>query len=92
MNVSVILIQTDCELSCIVSDSAYPRKDIMKQLLHLIRTQPKLSKDGSATLIDIGEAVSSSATREEVDILLEGTLMTESHLRNACLQAIQVGF
>jgi len=64
----------------------------MKQVLYLIRTQPKLSKNGSATLIDFGEVISSTATREEVDILLKGTLMTESHLRNACLQAIQVGF
>ena len=64
----------------------------MKQVLHLIRTQPKLSKNGSATLIDLGEAISSTATREEVDVLLKGTLLTESHLRNACLQAIQVGF
>lgn len=83
----------DCESDLIiVSDSAYPRKHTMEQILHLIRTQPKLSKNGSVTLIDLGEAVSPTATREEVDVLLKSTLVTESHLRNACLQAIQVGF
>ncbi|KXN82440.1 Translational activator gcn1 [Leucoagaricus sp. SymC.cos] len=71
------------------SDSAYPRKRTMEQLLHLIRNQPKLSKSGSSTLIDLGEAISPSATREEMDVLLKGILAQESHLRNSCLQAIQ---
>jgi hypothetical protein len=62
----------------------------MEQLLHLIRYQPKLSKNGSTTLIDLGEAVSPTATREEMDVLLRGILAQESHLRNSCLQAIQV--
>ncbi|KAF5354845.1 hypothetical protein D9756_005584 [Leucocoprinus leucothites] len=71
------------------SNSAYPRKRTIEQLQHLIRNQPKLSKNGSSTLIDLGEAISPSATREEMEVLLKGTLAQESHLRNSCLQAVQ---
>lgn len=62
----------------------------MQQLVHIIRHQPKLSKNASSTLIDLGEAISPTAVREEIHVLLKGMLMQESHVRNACLQAIQV--
>lgn len=32
-----------------------------------------------------------NAAREEIDVLVEGTLLQEVYARNACLQAIQVG-
>lgn len=74
----------------IVSDTAFPRKRTLEQLPHVIRSQPKLSKNASSTLIDLGEAISPTATREEIDVLLKGTLAPEAHVRNSCLQAIQV--
>ncbi len=81
----------DCVLSLhIVSNTAFPRKRTLEQLLRVIRSQPKLSKNASSTLIDLGEAISPTATHEEINVLLKGTLAQEPHVRNACLQAIQV--
>ncbi|KAJ7623265.1 armadillo-type protein [Roridomyces roridus] len=71
------------------SDTAYPRKQTMQLLLHIIRQQPKLSKEASSTLVDLGEAAHSNASRDEIDVLLIGTLMQEVYVRNSCLQALQ---
>ncbi|KAG1734519.1 armadillo-type protein [Suillus lakei] len=71
------------------SDAAFPRKAAMEHVLHVIRHQPRLSKDASSVLIDLGEAVQSNATRDEVGVLIDGTLLQEVYVRNACLQAIQ---
>ena len=69
----------------------FPRKKTMAILLHVIRNQPKLTKEASSALIDIGEAMHTNATREEINVLIEGALLQEAYARNACLQAIQVG-
>jgi hypothetical protein len=61
----------------------------MEILLQIIRQQPKLSKEGSSTLIDLGQVAHASASRAEVDVLLNGTLMQEVYVRNSCLQALQ---
>ena len=74
----------------LVSDVAFPRKTTLEHVLHVVRTQPRLSKDASSLLIDLGEAIQASATREEVAVLIEGTLLQETHVRNSCLQALQV--
>ncbi|KAJ6518743.1 armadillo-type protein [Mycena sanguinolenta] len=71
------------------SDTAFPRKETMKILLQIIRQQPKLSKEGSSTLINLGEVAHASASRAEIDVLLNGTLMQEVYVRNSCLQALQ---
>ncbi|KAG1832884.1 armadillo-type protein [Suillus subalutaceus] len=71
------------------SDAAFPRKATMEHVLHVIRHQPRLSKEASSVLIDLGEAVQSNATRDEVGVLIGGTLLQEVYVRNACLQAIQ---
>lgn len=63
----------------------------METLLHALRYQPKLSKDASSALVDLGEAISVTATRSEIDVLLRGMLLQEVYVRNSCLQAIQVG-
>ena len=55
-----------------------------------MRTQPKLSKESSSALIDIGQAISRNATSEETTLLLDSTLVQEAHARNASLQALQV--
>ncbi|KAG2097919.1 uncharacterized protein F5147DRAFT_656171 [Suillus discolor] len=52
--------------------------------------QPRLSKEASSVLIDLGEAVQSNATHDEVGVLIDGTLLQEVYVRNACLQAIQI--
>ncbi|KAJ7504446.1 armadillo-type protein [Mycena galericulata] len=71
------------------SDNAFPRKQTMEILLHIIRQQPKLSKEASSALVDLGEVAHSSASREEINVLLNGTLMQEVYVRNSCLQALQ---
>lgn len=62
----------------------------MEALLHVIKQQPKLTKEASSALIDIGEAVHATATPEEMNVLVQGTLNQEVYARNSCLQAIQV--
>jgi hypothetical protein len=74
----------------VVSDVTYPRLQVLEDLLHTIRSQSSLSKDASSALIELGEAISSTATREDVTVLLRGLLTQEPHVRNACLQALQV--
>lgn len=59
-------------------------------MLHVVRMQPRLSKDASSLLIDLGEAIQASASRDEVGVLIGGTLLQETHVRNSCLQALQV--
>ena len=72
------------------ADTAFPRPQILHGLLHAIRTQPKLSKEGSSALIDLGQAISLNATSEEITLLLDSTLVQEAYARNASLQALQV--
>ena len=74
----------------LVSDAKYPRINTVQDLVHSIRHQPKLAKDASSALIDIGQALQGNATREEVSELLRGTLYQEVYVRTSCLQALQV--
>ncbi|KAK7030667.1 TOG domain-containing protein [Favolaschia claudopus] len=71
------------------SDAAYPRTQTMEILLQIIRQQPKLSKEGSSALIDLGQIIHTSASRAEIDVLLNGTMMQEVYVRNSCLQSLQ---
>lgn len=64
----------------------------MKDLLYVIKHQPKLAKDASTALIDLGQAIYLTATRDEIAVLLGGTLMQEVYVRNSCLQTLQVCF
>ena len=73
-----------------VSNAAFPRKSIMESLIHVIRQQPRLAKDASSALVDIGQAIHSNVTPEENSALLRGTLMQEVYVRTSCLQALQV--
>ncbi|KIJ11894.1 hypothetical protein PAXINDRAFT_157123 [Paxillus involutus ATCC 200175] len=71
------------------SDVKFPRKAAIEHVLHVVRHQPRLSKEASSVLIDLGEAIQASATRDEVGVLIDGTLFQETHVRNSCLQALQ---
>ena len=62
----------------------------MESLIHVIRQQPRLAKDASFALVDVGQAVHTNATPEEDSVLLRGTLMQEVYVRTSCLQALQV--
>ncbi|KAI6029055.1 armadillo-type protein [Pisolithus microcarpus] len=67
------------------TDTSFPRKDAMEHLL-----QPRLSKEASSVLVDLGEAIQATATYTEISVLIHGTLNQETHVRNSCLQAIQL--
>ncbi|TFK45118.1 armadillo-type protein [Crucibulum laeve] len=71
------------------ADIGFPRVQTMEELLRIVRQQPKLSKEASSALVDLGEAIYATASRTELDVLLRGTLLQESYARNSCLQAIQ---
>ncbi|OBZ65072.1 Translational activator GCN1 [Grifola frondosa] len=71
------------------SVAVFPRINTIKDLLHVIRQQPKLAKEASSALIDLGQAVQSNATREETAVSLRGTLFQEVYARNSCLQTLQ---
>lgn len=74
----------------LVSQTAFPRVSSMDSLIHVIRHQPKLAKDASYALIDIGQAILSTARPDELRVLLRGTLLQEVYARNSCLQTLQV--
>ncbi|KAI9508386.1 ARM repeat-containing protein [Russula earlei] len=71
------------------ADPAFPRSQVIHGLLHAMRTQPKLSKESSSALIDLGQAISPNATSEETTLLLDSTLVQEAYARNVSLQALQ---
>ncbi|KAM6503034.1 hypothetical protein JOM56_003011 [Amanita muscaria] len=71
------------------SDITYPRIQVIEDLLYTIRSQSGLTKDASSALIELGEAISSTASREDIAVLLHGLLTQEPHVRNACLQTLQ---
>jgi hypothetical protein len=74
------------------SDQAFPRVSTIECLIHVIRQQPKLAKDASSALVDLGEAIASNPSKDETAALLAGTLLQEVYARNSCLQALQVHF
>jgi hypothetical protein len=61
----------------------------LEGLVHIIARQPKLSRDGVAVLVEVGEAIHESSTREEQTALLRHTTAQEVYVRNAVLQALQ---
>ncbi|KDQ20094.1 hypothetical protein BOTBODRAFT_101949 [Botryobasidium botryosum FD-172 SS1] len=86
VSLSIDIIRFHCEK---FPDKAYPRLEAMSSLLQSISRYPKLSKEATSSLIELGEVIHPSATFEETQILIRGTLSQESHVRNACLQALQ---
>ena len=62
----------------------------MEGVIFAMRHQLKLAKEASTTLVELGQAIHANATREEIAILLQGTLSQEAHVRTSCLQTLQV--
>ncbi|KAF7309756.1 TOG domain-containing protein [Mycena indigotica] len=71
------------------TDAAFPRKQTIEALLAALRQQLKLAKEASSALVELGEAAHANASRDEIQILLQGTLAQEAHVRTACLQTLQ---
>ncbi|TFK26296.1 translational activator GCN1 [Coprinopsis marcescibilis] len=66
-----------------------PRLQTLEAVIYAVRTELKLSKEASSTLVDLGESIQVNATRGEIGVLIRATLAQESHARNAALQALQ---
>lgn len=79
-----------CPNPTLVSQTAFPRKQTIESLIHVIRQQPKLAKDASSALIDVGQAIQSTVQPDELRALLRGSLLQEVYVRNSCLQTLQV--
>jgi hypothetical protein len=73
-----------------VSNTAYPRLEIISNVIRALSNNLQLAKESASLLIDIGEGIHMNATREEIDFLVKSTLVEEPHARNAVLQALQV--
>lgn len=79
-----------CSKHLAVTDTAFPRQEIMRALIHVVQHQPRLGKDASSALVDLGQAIHVSASPEEVRLLLQSTLSEEVYVRHSCLQTLQV--
>ncbi|WWC90100.1 uncharacterized protein L201_005033 [Kwoniella dendrophila CBS 6074] len=71
------------------TNDAYPRLQTIRDLLHVIGTYSKLSKDAVSALADLGAAIKDVATNAEISEMIAGTLSKDSNVRNAALQALQ---
>ncbi|KAH9856756.1 ARM repeat-containing protein [Lenzites betulinus] len=71
------------------SDPAFPRAETVRDLVHAIKNQPKLAKDASSALVDVGQAMQGNASQAETSEFLRGTLYQEVYVRTSCLQALQ---
>lgn len=76
-------------IAFVVSDPVYSRVDVLEGLVYIIARQPKLSREAVAALVEVGEAIHETSTREEQDTLLRHTTAQEVYVRNAVLQALQ---
>ncbi|KAG2015263.1 translational activator GCN1 [Coprinopsis cinerea AmutBmut pab1-1] len=66
-----------------------PRLQTLETIIHVVRSELRLNKEASSTLIELGESIQVNATKEEANVLIRASLAQESHARNAYLQALQ---
>jgi hypothetical protein len=74
----------------VVADLGFPRQSICRALVTLVAQHPRVSRDAVAVLLEVGDAIHTSVSESEQDLLIESTLGQEVFVRNACLQAMQV--
>ncbi|KIY43656.1 translational activator GCN1 [Fistulina hepatica ATCC 64428] len=72
-----------------LNDKAYPRTLVLESLIRIMQGHLKLTKEASSALVDMGQIIYPTVTKEEADILLQSTLSQEVQVRNACLQTLQ---
>lgn len=71
-------------------DDAYPRLQTITHLQTIISKYPRLAKDASAALVDLGSAIQDNAQPGEVAAMISGTMSSDYNVRSASLQALQV--
>ncbi|GAA5801232.1 hypothetical protein HPULCUR_006676 [Helicostylum pulchrum] len=67
-----------------------PRKDMITILLRSIRDYPMCNKAAKTALVTLCEAMEDTATLEEINTLLKGLLSSETLVRSAALQALEL--
>jgi hypothetical protein len=72
-----------------VRKKTFPRHQMLSDLIQVIKAYPSLGKDASSALVAIGESIATNATSAEIDIVVKGTLSSESYVRNSALQCLQ---
>ena len=72
------------------SQASFPRIAVIQLLLSSLSQYPSLTKTASTGLVTLAEAMQDSATASEIQTIERGALVDESHIRLACLQAVQV--
>ncbi|KAG8904625.1 translational activator of GCN4 [Tulasnella sp. 403] len=70
-------------------DTLYPRRDMASALIYAIGKHSRFSKEASSSLIALGQAIEPSATVDDVNVFIRGSLADEVQVRRACLQALQ---
>ncbi|EIN06629.1 ARM repeat-containing protein [Punctularia strigosozonata HHB-11173 SS5] len=72
-----------------LADITFPRYEVMRALIHVIQQQPRLGKDASSVLVDVGQAIHGTAVAYETNLLLATTLAQEAYLRHSALLTLQ---
>jgi len=70
------------------SDSL-PRMEMIESLLSIIKEYPQLAKTARTSLNDLTHSMGSSASLDEINILLQGLLYNESLVRHSALAALE---
>ena len=83
-------VRTKLTYPTLVADTAFPRSQSLNDLILVIKKYPSLGQEAALTLIDLSQAIFETATPDEVNILIRGTLNQEVYVRNTCLQSLQV--
>lgn len=87
----VIIINQKTEIKFVkVANFTYPRKQIISDLIHVVRRHPQLGKDSASLLIEVGEAIHANATPTEISVLINNIMTQEVYVRNVVLQCLQV--
>ena len=73
-----------------VSSSFYPRLQGIHDLLKVIANHPRLARDATVALVDVCDAIKGNSSKDDIQVLLSGTLLNDANARNAALQALQV--
>ncbi|KAI7873032.1 armadillo-type protein [Spinellus fusiger] len=71
------------------NSSSLPRKDMIESLLYSIKEYPQCSKSAKLALVSLCEAMSTTVTLEEINVLLQGLLSDNSIVRHTALQGLE---
>ncbi|KAK4052868.1 translational activator of GCN4 [Microbotryomycetes sp. JL221] len=71
------------------SETAFPRVEMIKDLLACLVGYPALGRTATTALADVCEAIKLNASSDEIAAVLDGAMTEETAVRFACVQALQ---